>query len=85
MRSPYTRNAGHTASIPAKLGGWIVVYDRSRGFELDADDRWIVMHEPSTGHISIKSREKALFIMHAVANADSISAAQVHADILPRE
>lgn len=78
-RKPYNQNCGYVASLKchAPCGGHIVIYDRNRGFECDASHRWIVMHEPSSHHISVKYLPDARVIMK-----DSASGGRI-ADILP--
>lgn len=51
-----------------KLPGHFVVYDRKMGFDCDADERWIVMHEPSSHHVAVSSLTKARELMVAMAN-----------------
>jgi hypothetical protein len=80
---PHRGNAGYVCEMKCKLGGHIVIYDRESGFECDADSRWIVMHEPSSRHIEIKSLRDARLVMKGVAKAKTVSEARQHADILP--
>jgi len=84
-RKPYNGNAGYVASLRCRLGGHVVIYDRQRGFECDADDRWIVMHEPSSYHVSVTALVTARAIMKGVARAATRDEADRHADILPPE
>ena len=71
-RKPHMHNAGYVTerkSQHPKLPGHIVIYDRdaepSPG--IDADERWIVMHEPSSYHVSVKSRQVAQDLMVSMA------------------
>jgi phytoene dehydrogenase-like protein len=54
-RKPHAGNAGFVCERKARLGGHIVVYDRKRGCDVDAGERWIVMHEPSSRHVAIQT------------------------------
>jgi hypothetical protein len=70
MRKPHMNNAGYVTerkSKHPKLPGHFVVYDREAGFEIDADERWIVMHEPSSYHIAVPSRRVAQLLMASMA------------------
>ncbi len=80
-RKPHAGNAGYVCERKARLGGHIVVYDRSAGFEIDADHRWIVMHEPSSNHIAIRTEREARQLMKDCAEARAIEEAP--ADIFP--
>lgn len=80
-RKPHSDNLGYVAERKCKLGGHIVIYDRSAGFDCDADERWIVMHEPSSRHVAISSREHAYYAMRQVA--ECTDATQCEYDILP--
>lgn len=68
-RKPYSEILGYVASrrCQAACGGWIVIYDRKAGFDCDADERWIVMHEPSSLHVAVRSREDAYEAMRQAA------------------
>jgi hypothetical protein len=78
-RKPYNGNAGYVASLKCKApcGGHIVIYDRNKGFDCDADGRWIVMHEPSRLHVSVPSLTLARKTMKDAAAGGGV------ADILP--
>lgn len=80
---PHRGNAGYVAEMKCKLGGHIVIYDRKSGFEVDADNRWIVMHEPSSRFVEIKSLADARLVMKGVAKSRTVDEARTHADILP--
>lgn len=64
-RKPHSRNLGYVSErkCKASCGGHIVIYDREAGFDCDADERWIVMHEPSSIHVAVKSRKDAYDVM----------------------
>jgi hypothetical protein len=66
---PHNVNAGYVCERKVRhaVGGHVVVYDRMRGFECDADHRWIVMHEPSSLHLSFVSRAAAIEFMKEAA------------------
>jgi len=61
IRKPYNDVCGYVSSrkCQAECGGHIVIYDRQNGFEIDADERWIIMHELSSLHIAVPSRSGA--------------------------
>lgn len=72
MKKLYGGNIGYVAERKLPDGSHVVIYDRCAGFEIDADDRWIVMHEPSTRFVSCCSLQTARSIMVAVANGDNV-------------
>lgn len=78
-RKPHQMIAGYVTEriCHAPCGGHVVIYDRNLGFEIDAEYRWIVMHEPSSLHVSVSSRETAYAIMYDAARGGHM------ADILP--
>lgn len=78
-RKPHSDNVGYVAELKCKApcGGHIVIYDRERGFDIDADHRWIVMHEPSSLHVSVPSLRRAR------AEMKDAAAGYPSADILP--
>jgi len=81
---PHRDDAGYVAEMKCKLGGHIVIYDRENGGNwIDADTRWIVMHQPSGNHVAAKSLSMARSTMQGVAKARTVSEACEHADILP--
>ncbi len=83
-RKPYNNNAGYVCSLKCSLGGHIVIYDRNApDVNIDADCRWIVLHEPSSLHVSVSSLAHARSIMKGVARAITREEASTHADILP--
>lgn len=79
-RKPHAGNAGYVCERKAYLGGHIVVYDRTKGADADADERWIVQHEPSSNHIAIKTESQARALMKSLAEARSIEEARQLAD-----
>lgn len=81
---PHRGNAGYVCEMKAKLGGHIVIYDRESGFECDGDYRWIVMHEPSSLHVAIRSLADARHVMKGVAKSTTIDEANCHAQIIPQ-
>jgi hypothetical protein len=81
-RKPHAGNAGYVCERKARLGGHIVVYDRQAGFEIDADHRWIVMHEPSSNHVAVRTEREARQAMKDLAEARSLEEAPI-ADIFP--
>lgn len=75
MRKPHMSNAGYVTerkSKHPKLPGHFVVYDRDANPSpgIDADERWIVMHEPSSHHIAVSSLRAARALMAAMAAGD---------------
>lgn len=44
--------------------GHIVVYDRKNGADwIDGEERWVVMHEPSSCHVTVPTKKVAIAIM----------------------
>jgi len=83
-RKPHSEIAGYVAERKClrPCGGHVVIYDRKNGGDwIDADDRWVVFHEPSTLHVSVPSLAFARDIMKNAAAADEPSLY----DILPME
>lgn len=76
IRKPYNDVIGYVCSLKVRtpndsgVGGHIVIYDRYKGFDCDADDRWIVMHEPSSLHVSVPTLESARVLMKLAAWSD---------------
>ncbi len=68
-RKPHAGNLGYVAerTVSDPIGGHVVIYDRAAGFDCDADERWIVMHEPTSVHIAVHSRAGAYRVMRAAA------------------
>lgn len=61
-------NTGYVAHRAAvTVPGLMVVYDRKAGFDIDADERWIVMHEPSSIHVAVRTKSQALAAMNEAA------------------
>ncbi len=81
-RKPHNGNAGYVCELKCRRqqGGYIVIYDRNKGFEIDADSRYIVMHEPSSRHVAVTSMPTARAIMKHVAKEVGVPCA---VDILP--
>jgi hypothetical protein len=68
VRKPHSINAGYVSERKMKDGtGHVVIYDTQNGFDLDGEDRWIVMHEPSSIHVSVPSKAKAYEVMKDTA------------------
>lgn len=72
-RKPHMQNAGYVTerkSKHPKLPGHFVVYDRDANPSpgIDADERWIVMHEPSSHHVAVSSMDKARALMVDMSN-----------------
>lgn len=75
-RKPHMENDGYVTerkSKHPKLPGHFVVYDRENGFDCDADDRWIVMHEPSSAHVSVPTLASARALMVDMANGEDMA------------
>lgn len=81
---PHRGNAGYVCEMKCKLGGHIVIYDRESGFDCSADYRWIVMHEPSSLHVAVRSLGQARAVMKGVAKSTTIDEANGHAQIVPQ-
>lgn len=82
---PHRNLGGYVCEMKAKLGGHVVIFDRENGAsDIDADYRWIVMHMPSSLHVSVHSLAHAREIMKGVAKAKTVHEALLHADILPQ-
>lgn len=82
-RKPHNGIAGYVCELKCKraCGGHVVVYDRERGADwIDADERWVVMHEPSTLHVAVSSLRHAREIMKDAATDTGRPA---FADIIP--
>ena len=71
-RKPHNDNLGYVCELKCKApcGGHIVIYDRAKGFDCDADHRWIVMHEPSSLHVAVPSLRDARAFMKSAAAGD---------------
>jgi hypothetical protein len=80
MSKPHAGNAGYVCERKARLGGHIVVYDRKRGCDVDADERWIVMQEPSSRHLAIATEARARKLMKDLAEARTVDEARAIAD-----
>jgi hypothetical protein len=83
-RKPHAGNAGYVCERKARLGGHIVVYDREHGADVDADYRWIVMHEPSSLHVAVQTEREARALMKDLAEARTLEDARQFADLFPR-
>lgn len=70
-RKPHNQNAGYVCELKSQhpqLPGHFVIYDRNQpNVDIDADDRWILMHEPSSYHVSVSSLRVARELMKAMA------------------
>ena len=83
-RKPHNDIAGYVAELKCHrpCGGHIVIYDRKNGADwIDADDRYIVMHEPSSLHVSVTNMPTARDLMKDAARGEG----QAQADIIPGE
>lgn len=72
IRKPHCMNAGYRTerkSRHPKLPGHFVIYDRdaSPAPGIDSDERWIVMHEPSSHHVTCTNYDAAYQLMEAMA------------------
>jgi hypothetical protein len=69
-RKPHNGNAGYVTErkVRHSIGGHVVIYDRKNGFECDASERWIIMHEPSSVHVGVSSRAMAYDVMKSAAD-----------------
>lgn len=71
-RKPHSHLAGYVCELKSKhpkLPGHFVVYDRDADPSpgIDADNRWIVMHEPSSHFVACHSQKVARELMKAMA------------------
>lgn len=86
-RKPYNNRPGYVCQRKCELSGHIVIYDRLHkdgGCDIDADSRWVVMHEPTGHHVAVKTLAHARQIMDGVANAATLKEARRHAaDLFP--
>jgi len=81
--SLYGGNSGFMAGMSNKVGGGHIVIYRARDQGIDAPG-YLVMHEPSSLHILVRTLSQAKAIMKGVATAKTHEEAARHADILPR-
>lgn len=82
-RKPHNDIAGYVCELKCKrpCGGHVVIYDRNNGADwIDGDERWVVMHEPSSLHVAVSSLTQARSLMKDAA-ADTGRPA--FADIIP--
>lgn len=82
-RKPHNDTEGYVCELKCKLGGHIVIYDAKRATWIDAGERWVVFHEPSSLHVCVKTLAIARDIMKHVARAETLEEAKKGADILP--
>lgn len=71
-RKPHNGNAGYVCELKSKhpkLPGHFVIYDRDADPSpgIDADHRWVVMHEPSGHVVAVKSLRDARALMKSMA------------------
>jgi glycine/D-amino acid oxidase-like deaminating enzyme len=79
-RKPHAGNAGYVCERKARLGGHVVVYDAPIAGIATDGYRWAVMHEPSSGHVVVKTERQARELMKALAEARTLDEARLHAD-----
>lgn len=77
IRKPHNDNAGYVCELKSKhpkLPGHFVIYDRDADPSpgIDADERWILMHEPSSHHVAIGSLKHARELMKAAAAGSDV-------------
>ena len=83
-RKPHSGISGYHAERRCRrpCGGHIVIYDRKNGAGwIDADERWVVSHEPSGLHVAVSNEKTARALMKDCA-AD---VGEAPADIIPGE
>lgn len=83
-RKPHAGNAGYVTERKSKhpwLPGYFVVYDRDADPppDIDADFRWIVMHEPSGYHVAARNLPAARALMVAMASGEDAADFGQHA------
>lgn len=71
-RKPHNMNAGYVCELKSKhpkLPGHFVIYDRNAdpGPDIDADYRWVLMHEPSSHFVSVETLASARALMKQMA------------------
>ncbi len=82
-RKPYVGAPGYVASLKCRLGGWIVVYDRTvEACDVAGDARWVVMHQPSTRFVCLPSQARARDLMKFLASAYDLAAAGEFANLI---
>lgn len=71
-RKPHNHLAGYVAERVCKhpVRGHVVLYDRERGYDCDADERWIVQHEPTGVHFAVRTKKQAYADMQAFASGN---------------
>ena len=77
-RKPHNDNAGYVCEVKShhpQLPGHFVIYDRDADPSpgIDADHRWIVVHEPSTHHVAVVSKQSARALMKEMANGSNVA------------
>jgi len=74
IRKPHSGNAGYVTERKMQAyPGYVVIYDRDRGFDIDADYRWIVMHEPTSLYLNVPALADARRLMEdAVCNPEEV-------------
>lgn len=82
-RKPHNNVEGYVCELKCTLGGHIVIYDAKYATWIDAAERWVVLHEPSSLHVCVKTLSTAREIMKQVARATTFEEAKKGADILP--
>ena len=65
---PHNRNTGYVCELRnRRIGiGHVVIYDRQKGFDCDADDRYVIVCETHHTMTSASAMPKARAIMKAV-------------------
>lgn len=76
-RKPHNGNAGYVCELKShhpKLPGHFVIYDRNAkpSPDIDADFRWVLMHEPSSYHVAFKTLADARYAMKEMANGSNL-------------
>lgn len=81
-RKPYNDVLGYVASRKChhSCGGHIVIYDREKGADIDADARWVVMHEPSGNHVAFSTRRQASDVMKDLASGKNENGIDIYPD-----
>ena len=85
IRKPYNDVIGYVASLKAKTGGHVVIYDRQKGFDPGGDSRYIVCMEPGGGMIGETSMPKARATMKYLAGCTTVSDCNAYFDGVKEE
>ena len=67
IRKPHNNNVGYVCEVKNKMThGWVVIYDKDKGFDADTNDRYVIVCELHHSFTTTTSMPKAREIMKAV-------------------